>query len=140
ICASVDQPSELTPRNPLRKAARDFPSSFSASTFQKEKAPETAHSPGSAARSNTKVSDGSSRMVRKSFMKASRPIADQSRKDAPAQIRAFSSLSRQFLFCALKDRPHHRLCAPCPFPLEAVEDNSSRRTRSRPAARRRPPP
>ena len=30
--------------------------------------PVTAHSPGSAAVSNTKVSDGSSRMVRKSFM------------------------------------------------------------------------
>src|SRR5690242_15248196 len=31
------------------------------------KAPETAHSPGSAARANTKVSDGSRRMVRGSF-------------------------------------------------------------------------
>src|SRR6185503_6487594 len=37
------------------------------SRFQNTNAPETAHSPGSAARSKTNVSDGSSLMVRGNF-------------------------------------------------------------------------
>ena len=50
-----------TPRAPCLRASPDR-------RRQNMKAPDTAHSPGSAARSNTKVSDGSSRMVRSSFM------------------------------------------------------------------------
>ena len=46
---------------------RALPSSASGSTSENMKVPDTAHSPGSAARSNTNVSDGSSRMVRRSF-------------------------------------------------------------------------
>ena len=73
ICTSVDQPSEGTPRNPLRKAARGLPSSASGSASANMNAPDTAHSPGSAARSNTKVSDGSSRMVRKQLHRRGPP-------------------------------------------------------------------
>src|SRR6185295_15955916 len=50
-----------------RSATRCFWPSTAGSPFQNTNAPETAHSPGSAARSNTKVSDGSSLMVRGSF-------------------------------------------------------------------------
>ena len=67
ICTRVDQPSDSTPRNAPRNAERALPSSCATSAFQNTKAPDTAHSPGSAARSNTNVSDGSSRMVRSSF-------------------------------------------------------------------------
>src|SRR6516164_1000981 len=67
IRTKVDQPSELTPRKPLRNAARALPSSVAGSLSQSTKAPETAHSPGSAAASNTNVSDASKRMVLKSF-------------------------------------------------------------------------
>ena len=73
ICTSVDQPSEATPRNPERNAARALPSSVDGSSSANMKVPVTAHSPGSAARSNTNVSDGSSRMVRNSFMTLSGP-------------------------------------------------------------------
>ena len=53
-------------RSGKRRAA--LPSSVVADRRpQNTNAPDTAHSPGSAARSNTKVSDGSSRMVRSSF-------------------------------------------------------------------------
>ena len=55
------------PRKPERSATRCFWSSVAGSRFQNTNAPETAHSPGSAARSNTNVSDGSSLMVRGSF-------------------------------------------------------------------------
>src|SRR5262249_985645 len=57
ICTSVDQPSVDTPRKPLRNAERALPSRDAASRFQNAKAPDTAHSPGSAAFSNTKVSE-----------------------------------------------------------------------------------
>src|SRR5712672_1079645 len=65
--ASVDQPRLSMPRNPERSATRCFWPSPAGSWFQNTKAPETAHSPGSAARSNTKVSEGSSLMVRGNF-------------------------------------------------------------------------
>src|SRR4051794_37982166 len=65
--ASVDQPRLSIPRKPERSATRCFWASVAGSRFQNTNAPETAHSPGSAARSNTKVSDGSSLMVRGSF-------------------------------------------------------------------------
>src|SRR4051812_8928948 len=65
--ASVDQPRLSIPRKPERSATRCFWSRLARSRFQNTKAPETAHSPGSAARSNTKVSDGSSLMVRGNF-------------------------------------------------------------------------
>src|SRR3954471_2352358 len=62
--ARVDQPRLSIPRNPERSATRCFWPSVAGSRFQNTNAPETAHSPGSAARSKTKVSDGSSLMVR----------------------------------------------------------------------------
>ena len=65
--ASVDQPRLSMPRKPERSATRCFWPSVAGSRFQNTNAPETAHSPGSAARSNTKVSDGSSLMVRGNF-------------------------------------------------------------------------
>ena len=76
--------------SPPRNAARALPSSVAGSASANTKAPDTAHSPGSAARSNTKVSDGSSRMVRSSF--TSRPSASPDRattaRRAPAPARA----------------------------------------------------
>ena len=72
ICTSVENPSEVIPRNPLRNATRAFPSSAAGSASKKTKPPGTAHSPGSAARSKMNVSDGSSRMVRSSFMTSPR--------------------------------------------------------------------
>src|SRR4051794_40078368 len=65
--ASVDQPRLSMPRKPERSATRCFWPRTAGSLFQNTKAPETAHSPGSAARSKTKVSEGSSLMVRGSF-------------------------------------------------------------------------
>src|SRR6266436_3545331 len=62
--ASVDQPRLSMPRKPERSATRCFWPRFAGSWFQNTNAPETAHSPGSAARSKTNVSDGSSLMVR----------------------------------------------------------------------------
>src|SRR5438552_11214120 len=62
--ASVDQPRLSIPRKPERSATRCFGPSMAGSWFQNTNAPETAHSPGSAARSKTSVSDGSSLMVR----------------------------------------------------------------------------
>src|SRR5713226_6061523 len=62
--ASVDQPRLSMPKKPERSATRCFWPSVSGSWFQNTNAPETAHSPGSAARSKTSVSDGSSLMVR----------------------------------------------------------------------------
>src|SRR5258705_5483808 len=62
--ASVDQPRLSMPRMPERSATRCFWPSVAVSWFQNTNAPETAHSPGSAARSKTNVSDGSSLMVR----------------------------------------------------------------------------
>src|SRR5687767_3191089 len=56
------------PSNPARKAVRCLPSNLEGSWFQNTKEPGTAHSPGSAAFSNTKVSDGSRRMVRNNFI------------------------------------------------------------------------
>ena len=67
-----------TPRKPLRNAERALPCSARGSRFQNTNAPDTAHSPGSAAGSNTNVSDGSSRMVRSSFMRAALSSADRS--------------------------------------------------------------
>ena len=62
-----------TPRAPC-------PASFARSASQNTKAPDTAHSPGSAARSNTNVSDGSSRMVRNSFTsRGPRALRDRAR-------------------------------------------------------------
>src|SRR5439155_5393461 len=63
----VDHPRLSIPRNPERSATRCFWPSVAGSRFQNTNAPETAHSPGSAARSKTKVSDGSSLMVRGNF-------------------------------------------------------------------------
>src|SRR3954470_17088476 len=65
--ASVDQPRLSMPRKPERSATRCFWLNRVGSLLQNTKAPDTAHSPGSAARSNTNVSDGSSRMVRGNF-------------------------------------------------------------------------
>src|SRR5712692_4568678 len=62
--ASVDQPRLSMPRKPERSATRCFWPSVAGSWFQNTNAPEIAHSPGSAARSNTNVSDGSSLIVR----------------------------------------------------------------------------
>src|SRR6185369_6024142 len=62
--ASVDQPRLSMPRKPERSATRCFWPRSSGSWFQNTNAPDTAHSPGSAARSKTNVSDGSSLMVR----------------------------------------------------------------------------
>src|SRR4051794_25358965 len=55
------------PRKPDRSATRCFWLNTAGSLLQNTKAPDTAHSPGSAARSKTNVSDRSSRMVRGSF-------------------------------------------------------------------------
>src|SRR5260370_14748029 len=65
--ASVDQPRLSMPRKPERSATRCFWPRLAGSRFQNTEAPETAHSPGSAARSKTNVSDGSSLMVRGNF-------------------------------------------------------------------------
>src|SRR6266436_1892242 len=65
--ASVDQPRLSMPRKPERSATRCFWPRVAGSRFQNTNAPETAHSPGSAARSKTNVSDGSSRIVRGNF-------------------------------------------------------------------------
>jgi len=56
--ASVDQPRLSMPRKPERSATRCFWPSLAKSWFQNTNAPETAHSPGAAARSKTKVSTG----------------------------------------------------------------------------------
>src|SRR5437879_3199553 len=66
--ASVDQPKLSIPRKPERSATRCFWPRVAGSWFQNTKAPETAHSPGSAARSKTNVSEGSSLMVRGNFI------------------------------------------------------------------------
>ena len=65
-----------------RNAARSLPSMAAGSASQNMNAPDTAHSPGSAARSNTKVSDGSSRMVRRSFMCAALRLSGSSHDTA----------------------------------------------------------
>src|SRR5439155_4265001 len=65
--ASVDQPRLSIPRKPERSATRCFWPRLAGPWFQNTNAPETAHSPGSAARSKTNVSDGSSLMVRGNF-------------------------------------------------------------------------
>src|SRR6266404_2704883 len=65
--ARVDHPRLSIPRKPERSATRCFWPSVAGSRFQNTNAPETAHSPGSAARSKTNVSDGSSLMVRGNF-------------------------------------------------------------------------
>src|SRR3954468_16177373 len=65
--ARVDQPRLSIPKKPERSATRCFWLSVSGSLFQNTNAPETAHSPGFAADSNTNVSEGSSLMVRGNF-------------------------------------------------------------------------
>ena len=55
ICISVDHPSDCTPRKPPRNAARALPcEGRRIFVRRKRNAPDTAHSPGSAARSKTK--------------------------------------------------------------------------------------
>ena len=70
-------PSDRTPRKPLRNAVRSLPVSVAGSRSQKRNAPDTAQSPGSAATSNTNVSDGSSAMVRSSFTGAALRVSDR---------------------------------------------------------------
>ena len=53
--ASVDHPKLSIPRKPERSATRCFCPNAAGSRFQNTNAPETAHSPGSAARSKTNV-------------------------------------------------------------------------------------
>ena len=53
------------------------------SRSQKRNAPDTAQSPGSAATSNTNVSDGSRAMVRKSFIAAVLRVSDRARRARP---------------------------------------------------------
>src|SRR5262245_41130231 len=86
ICTKVDQPSDGTPRNPLRNAARGLPASASGSAPENMNAPDTAHSPGEAARSNTNVSDGSSLMVGRSFIDAGRRLPDRGKTGAPGRV------------------------------------------------------
>ena len=63
----VEKPRESTPTKPARKAARALPVSAATSASTNRNEPVTAHSPVSAARANTKASDGSRRMVRGSM-------------------------------------------------------------------------
>ena len=95
--------------------------SVAGSSSQNMKAPDTAHSPGSAARSNTNVSDGSSRMVRSSFMRIAAPgLRIEPGRLAPAPRssgrRSTSGLAR----CAA---PADRRCRRCrgarPFPASS---------------------
>src|ERR1700733_4435043 len=67
ICANVERPSELRPKKPARNAVRALPCRFTGSDRPNAKAPDTAHSPGSAGFSKTNESDASSWMVRSSF-------------------------------------------------------------------------
>src|SRR3984893_1386605 len=72
--ASVDQPRLSIPRKPERRATRCFcPRAAGSSQPQNTKLPETAHSPGSAARSNTNESEASSLMVRGSLIMSVSP-------------------------------------------------------------------
>ena len=103
-CTSVDQPRLEIPKKPLRNAVRALPSSVAGSASRNANAPGTAHSPGSAARSNTKVSDGSSRMVRNSFMRAGLRCADRARTAPRARGRAGACRSRVRRRGAPKDR------------------------------------
>src|SRR5262245_13612581 len=135
ICTSVDQPSVDTPRNPLRNADRALPSSDAESRFQNAKAPDTAHSPGSAAFSNTKVSEASSRIVRRSFMTAVLWSWHRTRPADRGAAEAFVSLPQPCPFCGSADRHSHR-CHDARFVRAAnVEDSSSPQRGSRSPAR-----
>ena len=83
---------------PPRKAERALPSRLGTSAFQNTNAPDTAHSPGSAARSKTKVSDGSRRMVRISFTSRGPRVAGSSQDGAPS--------ARQQLLRSTSTLPH----------------------------------
>ena len=87
------------PTKPERNAARALPVRLATSAPANAKLPGTAHSPGSAARSKTKVSDGSSRMVRRSLTPAVLPLPDRARTGSPvrppAACRSGSVLPRQ---------------------------------------------
>jgi len=79
--ASVDQPRLSIPRSPSA-TRRAVSAEHGRILVQNTKAPETAHSPGTAARSNTNVSDGSSLIVRGNFsMPASFRFSDRARAD-----------------------------------------------------------
>ena len=95
-----------TPRKPARNAARALPSSVAGSSSENTNAPDTAHSPGSAARSNTNVSDGSSRMVRSSFI-VSATWAPASRDRATTARRARQQ--RPPLDVGLAHAPHQQV-------------------------------
>ncbi|GMA76722.1 hypothetical protein GCM10025880_31390 [Methylorubrum aminovorans] len=58
---------ESMPIKPERNAARSLPARVARSVSKNRNEPVTAHSPGSAARAKTKVSEGSSRRVRGSL-------------------------------------------------------------------------
>ena len=80
ICTSVDQPSDVDAEEAgAERRARLALQARRDRRSQNTNAPDTAHSPGSAARSNTNVSDGSSRMVRSSFTRAALRSRDRAR-------------------------------------------------------------
>ena len=81
-------PASTSPANRRRESRRETPSAPCLRArpdreSQNTNAPDTAHSPGSAAFSNTKVSDGSSRMVRNSFTCAAPSPPDRTRRAWP---------------------------------------------------------
>src|SRR6185437_16875083 len=65
---------------PPRNAERALPSSIVGLPLQNTKAPETAHSPGSAGLSKINLSEASSWMVRSNFIGAVLASPDQARR------------------------------------------------------------
>ena len=105
---------------------------------QNTNAPDTAHSPGSAALSNTNVSDGSSRMVRSSFTAAAlRVVGIEPRRRRRAPAPARGARPRPCPCAAPADRRCRRCRGARPSPARAAPDSSSPPRRSRAPARRR---
>ena len=104
ICTSVDQPSDVHAEK--ARAERRARLAFAAlpdRRRQNTKVPDTAHSPGSAACSNTNVSDGSSRMVRRQFHRGPR-VAGSSQSDV-----ASAATSGAPLDVGLADAAHQQV-------------------------------
>src|SRR5262249_62179345 len=108
ICTKVDQPSVSMPRKPLRNAARALPFSLLGSTLANTKAPETAHSPGCAACSNTNVSEESRRMVRRAFMGATYCCRRRARLGKPALPAVSDARAHFYRAIAAEDRHSDR--------------------------------
>ncbi len=123
ICTNVDHPSVDIPRKPLRNAARALPSRRPGSRFQNTNAPETAHSPGSAAFSNTNVSDASSRMVRISFTNAAPCSPDQTRQVERAAIQTLGGQPQSCPYGEPANRRSHQYRAAHPALAVTAPDN-----------------